>query len=227
MSRGLFVTGADTNVGKTYVAAMIVRALCKQGCRVGVYKPVASGSTPSVATDGQVLWEAAGRPKTLRDVCPQTFAAPLAPHLAARAEGQQVDAPLLRKGVDTWRADSDVVVVEGAGGFFSPISDVDLNADVARDLGYPLVIVARNALGCLNQVLLALHAARTYESGMPVAAVVLCDTSPPDGDTSRAANLREVRSLCAARDRNVRVTHVGWNASAFSDSMDWRALAGP
>src|SRR5262245_38358578 len=127
MPRGLFITGTGTAVGKTYVGALVARALRDSGKRVGVYKPVASGCEKTggklVSPDAVALWEAAGRPGTLEQVCPQRFAAPLAPHLAARAEGQLVDGALLREGIEFWRKASDVVIVEGAGGLMSPISD--------------------------------------------------------------------------------------------------------
>src|SRR5215213_6650443 len=99
MSCGLFITGTGTGVGKTYVGALIARALRGVGKRVGVYKPVASGCEMRdgelVSPDAVALWEAAGRPGTLQQVCPQLFAAALAPHLAARAEGRLVDSELL------------------------------------------------------------------------------------------------------------------------------------
>ena len=106
---GLFITGTDTGVGKTYVAALVARSLAACGRRVGVYKPAASGCGRDAqgrldSEDAAILWEAAGRPGDLDHVCPQRFAAPLAPHLAARAEGRQIDAGLLRSGLDYWRS---------------------------------------------------------------------------------------------------------------------------
>src|SRR5579863_9801562 len=84
--RGLFITGTDTDVGKTYVGAMVASYLVAQGHRVGVYKPAASGCTLRdgilESDDARALWTAAGSPGTLADVCPQAFAAPIAPHLA-------------------------------------------------------------------------------------------------------------------------------------------------
>src|SRR5689334_18385594 len=112
MSRGLFITGTGTGVGKTYVGALIARALRDAGKRVGVYKPVASGCERSddefLSPDAIALWDAAGRPGSLSQVCPQTFSAPLAPHLAARAEGKRVDSKLLRDGIKVWLDSSDV-----------------------------------------------------------------------------------------------------------------------
>src|SRR3954470_17219120 len=141
MAAGLFISGTGTGVGKTYVAALIARALRESGLRVGVYKPVASGcelrNGELVSPDAISLWTAAGQPRTLEEVCPQRFAAPLAPHLAARAEGRRVDANLLRAGIEPWREASDIVLVEGAGGLMSPIGDDDYNADLADVFGYP------------------------------------------------------------------------------------------
>ena len=102
-SPGFFVTGTDTGVGKTYFAALLVRALTEAGSRVGVYKPVASGCAKNggrlVSDDALRLWEAAGKPGELDAVCPQRFEAPLAPHLAARKEGKEIDNELLREGL--------------------------------------------------------------------------------------------------------------------------------
>ena len=124
---GLFITGTDTGVGKTYVAGLIARSLAASGRRVGVYKPAASGCLRQdgtlVSDDAVALWNAAGRPGELERVCPQRFAAPLAPHLAARAEGKALDAALLRQGLEYWRERSEIVLVEGAGGLMSPLGE--------------------------------------------------------------------------------------------------------
>src|SRR6186713_405089 len=99
---GLFITGTDTNVGKTYVAMIIARRMFEDGIRVGVYKPVLSGYShdhlhhaasipPDCQDDDFVLWRAAGSRGELTKVCPQRFRAPIAPHLAARIEGRAVD----------------------------------------------------------------------------------------------------------------------------------------
>src|SRR5688572_10261070 len=103
MATGLFITGTGTDVGKTYVGALIAQSLRNARQRVGVYKPVASGCDECdgrlTAPDAVRLWEVAGRPGTLDQVCPQMFRAPLAPHLAARVEGRRVDPQLLRDGI--------------------------------------------------------------------------------------------------------------------------------
>lgn len=191
-SRGLFVTGTDTQVGKTYVAALIAQHLRGRGFRVGVYKPVASGcdnlEIPDAPSDAQLLWEAAGKPLALRDVCPQWFAAPLAPPAAAALEGRQVDSGLLRRGLEVWAEQCDVIVVEGVGGLFAPVSDDELVADLACDLGYPLLIVAANRLGTINHTLLTLQACHHYRVPLPVIGTVLNDTAPSQQDASAYTN---------------------------------------
>lgn len=224
MTRGLFITGTDTSVGKTYVAALIARSLAAAGRRVGVYKPVASGCHIELSRidspDAVALWEAAGRPGELAHVCPQQFAAPLAPHLAARAEGRTVDPQLLRSGLDYWRKRSDFVLVEGAGGLLSPVSDDEYNADLAAEFGYPLVVVSANVLGTINATLQTLVAARTFHAGLAVAGVVLNNPVLRPNDPSTASNRDELARRCDAP--LLAEVHYGGRLDC---EVDWWALA--
>ncbi|TWT90978.1 ATP-dependent dethiobiotin synthetase BioD 1 [Pseudobythopirellula maris] len=231
---GLFITGVGTEVGKTHVATLIAQQLAQSGVRVGVYKPVASGCRKTddglVADDAVALWQAAGKPLTLDAVCPQRFAAPLSPHRAAWAEETRVDSELLRSGVDAWRDACDVLVVEGAGGLLSPLSDDDYNADLAADLGFPLVVVAANRLGVINdtlQTVLTAHAyaaANRIDTDLRLAGVVLNDIASdggPPGDESTASNLEDLEERCPAPI----LAHSRWNGG-FDRRVDWVALAG-
>jgi dethiobiotin synthetase len=222
MSPGFFITGTGTGAGKTYVAALIARELREAGKRVGVYKPVASGcesdSGDPVSPDALALWEAAGRPGSLEQVCPQRFAAPLAPHLAARAERRRVDSHLLREGIRFWRETSDFVLVEGAGGLMSPVSDEDYNADLAAEYGYPLVVVSANELGTINATLQTLVTAGTR--GLAVAGVVLNSPTAAKGDLSVASNADELARRCGA-PLLAAVQH----GCRFDREVDWMALS--
>lgn len=223
---GLFITGTDTGVGKTYVTALIARQLVAEGHRVGVYKPAASGCVRQagalVSDDAVALWEAAGRPGDLEQVCPQRFLAPLAPHLAARAEGREIDAALLREGVKFWLANSDVVLVEGAGGLMSPMGDEDYVADLAEEFGFPLVVVSRNVLGTINQTLQTLITASVFRDGLSVVGVVLNHPTPPAADdVSLAQNRQELASRCVPPV----LAEVFWGADAMDAKVDWFALA--
>jgi dethiobiotin synthetase len=199
--RGLFVAGTDTGVGKTYVACGIIAALRARGIRVGAYKPAVSGS---INGPGSPIWEdllrlqsALGGKAEFERICPQRFRAPLAPPVAARLEGKQVDVGLLRSGIDWWRARADFIVVEGAGGLLSPITEAESVADLAASFGFPLVIVARASLGTINHTLLTLEAARTR--GLSVAGIVLNHATPPDpADSSWESNPGELEKRCMA-----------------------------
>ena len=225
MPRGLFITGTGTGVGKTYVAALVARVLRAAGRRVGVYKPVASGGEMRdgrlVSADAVALWEAAGRPGTLEQVCPQVFAAPLAPHLAARAEGRRVDHQLLRTGLEFWRESCDIVLVEGAGGMMSPLSDDDYNADLADEFSYPLVVVAANVLGTINATLQTLITADTFRDGLRVAGIVLNSPQLSTDDPSIDSNADELARRCMP-PLLAEVKHGG----GFDREVDWWALAG-
>jgi dethiobiotin synthetase len=222
---GLFIAGTNTEVGKTHVAAMIARELARVGHRVGVYKPAASGCREAadglIADDAVALWEAAGRPLTLEQVCPQRFLAPLAPPRAALVEGRRVDAALLRTGLDPWLACSDVVIVEGAGGLMSPLSDADYNIDLAAAFGLPLVIIAANELGVINVTLQTLITARARAPKLPIAGVVLNQSTLRPDDASLASNAEELAARCDAP----LLATVSHGSREFDQLVDWFSLA--
>lgn len=225
--RGLFFVGTDTDVGKTTTAVAAVTELVAAGVRVGVYKPVASGAVGS-GGDADRLWQAAGRPLAREIVCPQAFAAALAPADAARAEGRVVDEGLLRSGLESWRAASDLVVVEGAGGLFSPIGPQTLVADLVREFRLPLVLVDASRLGLVGRTLMAVRAARA--EGFQVAAVVVSQTAPPRGDrddpVGDEAILRSGLDALRTRVPDVPVGVLAHGAARVAPTLDWMALAG-
>lgn len=193
-----FVTGTNTEIGKTYIASLIAAAWRNHGLAVGVYKPVASDcrmeSNKLVSDDAVKLWKAAGNPLTLEQVTPQRFQAATAPNVAARLEGTIVDRDLLRTGLQPWidaTPSFDVVLVEGVGGLMAPISDEDLVIDLAVELGFPLIFVVGNQLGCINHTLLSLRVAR--EAGLQIAGVYLNDCEALD--ESSDTNLEELQRL--------------------------------
>lgn len=226
-ARGLFVTGTDTDVGKTAVGVVIARHLHAAGRRVGVYKPVASGVTPDAWSDARNLWEAAGRPLDLTTVCPQSFAAALAPAAAAAIEGRAVDERGLRLGIEPWRRSSEAVIVEGAGGLFSPLGPTTLNADLAAEFDMPLVIVDAARLGAIGRTLGTVEAA--CARGLAVAAVVLSHVTPPEraahdplGDVRIA---RDAAAVLAAWLPGVPIGILGHGAAEVDPPIDWQRLA--
>ncbi|MDP8223644.1 MAG: dethiobiotin synthase [Candidatus Lernaella stagnicola] len=154
----LFITGTDTGVGKTHVAAGLARLWRSAGHTVGVYKPVESGCDQGRAVDAEALREAAGGVQSLDEVCPYRLAAPLAPAEAARREGVTIDFTDLVGRVQEMRSRFSVVLVEGAGGIFVPLTDEHTYLDFALAADLPVLVVAGNKLGCINHTLLTVHA---------------------------------------------------------------------
>lgn len=157
-SKGFFVTGTDTGVGKTVAAAALTRALIARGRRVAVMKPVASGSDPTPAglrnSDALTLMAAANVRVPYEVVNPYCFLPPISPHIAAREAGATIDLALLRSRFDILAAASDCVIVEGAGGWLAPISERATMAELAAALSLPVLLVVGLRLGCLNHALL-------------------------------------------------------------------------
>jgi dethiobiotin synthase len=193
----VFVTGTDTDVGKTRVAACLARAARSRGTVVAA-KPVASGVTPGTAgEDAERLGAAAGHPPVVF----ATWEAPLSPHRAALLEGRPAPGDLL----DRVRAlEADTVIVEGAGGFLVPVSlDPPLwMEDLARAAGGRVLVVSADRLGTLNHTLLTVRAVRA--AGLVPAAVALVRTRR-DADGSSAFNATDLDRLL-----DVPVVRVPW-----------------
>lgn len=194
-SKWIFVAGTGTDVGKTYCASEFAETRHRNGEHVGVYKPVASGCDRDgqgvlVAADAVQLWRAAGQPLSLELVCPQRFEASLAPPEAAVAEGKRVDENQLIDGLGSWQA-FDVVLIEGAGGLFSPISDNLLNIDFALKLQeiqtIEVVLIAANRLGVQHDVIACVRAAK--QAGLAISEVVLNSICPDQSSKTNAMRL--------------------------------------
>jgi len=153
-ARGIFITGTDTDVGKTVVSCALVRGLRALGRRVAVMKPVASGATRTPHglrnADALALMDAAGSELPYERVNPYCFEPPVSPHIAAKEAGIEVDTSRIKQDYDVLVAGSDWVVVEGAGGWFAPINNHQTMADLAWALSVPALLVVGLKLGCLN-----------------------------------------------------------------------------
>lgn len=192
---GLFVTGTDTDIGKTWVGTRIVRALCESGIHVTPRKPVESGWADDIRnTDTYKLAEAAGLDTTqttlIDQVCPNHFAAPLSPPRAAQLEGQTLTVDTLATQCQQGVKAGDFIYVEGAGGVYSPIATDGLNADLAARLALPVILVTEDRVGCINHVLLAVEAIERRD--LTLAGIVLNPKTPqPD----HMDNLHDLQTL--------------------------------
>jgi dethiobiotin synthetase len=175
MHRGIFITGTDTGVGKTYVAAGIAAVLRSHGVNVGVMKPAETGcrmrSGALIPADAIRLAKAAGAHDSLPLINPYRFRKPLAPSVAAELEGKNIRVSRLMHVYRTLLRRHDFMIIEGAGGIMVPLSHSYLYLDLATALGLPVLIVARPGLGTINHTLLTISALR--ERGLSIAGIVI------------------------------------------------------
>jgi dethiobiotin synthetase len=154
LPKQFFVTGTDTDVGKTHVCLELVRTLVEQGRSVGVMKPIAAGAHLHdgvlVNSDALSLIEASGCGQNYEEVNPYLFEEPISPHIAAKNAGVEIDLDVLVQQYQRIKSSYDSVVVEGAGGWMTPLSDSTTLADLVKRLQIPVVLVVGLKLGCLN-----------------------------------------------------------------------------
>jgi dethiobiotin synthetase len=180
---GFFITGTDTEIGKTFVTAALTRALAATGKRVAPIKSLAAGQELVdgrwVNEDVATLLAAQNLGLTDADVGPLQFREPCAPHIAARLEGRGIDRDALLAAIRATAAKADLALVEGVGGFRVPLTDNWDTADLAVDLALPVVLVVGLRLGCINHALLTAEAIRAR--GLRLAAWVAntVDTQQP------------------------------------------------
>jgi len=198
--RGIFVTGTDTDVGKTHVACGLARAWRAQGRSVGVMKPAETGvpEGTGLGPDARALVAAAGSDDPVDQVCPFRLAPPASPLAAARAEGVELSLARIEEAFTALAERHAVLVVEGAGGWAVPYASGVDTAEVARACGLPVVVVARRGLGTVNHTRLTVDAVR--RAGLEVAAVVLNDPAGEagPGDASRGGNGALIAELTGA-----------------------------
>lgn len=156
--KGLFITGTDTGIGKTLVAAGLARLLVNRGVKVGVFKPVASGGT--ISEDGKLLQKAAKLPDSAYSgIVPVHYKQPLAPWVAGWKEGK-VDLAKIEKAYQKAKASCGFLIVEGVGGIQVPITQDFFVADWIKKWKLPVLVVARAGLGTINHTLLTVDALR-------------------------------------------------------------------
>lgn len=154
-----FVTGTDTNVGKTLVSCILLHCYADQGKRVVGMKPVAAGCEGDQPNEDVVSLRAASNVlASLGQINPYSFVPAVAPHLAARFVGITISLERIEESFKELAAQADVVIVEGAGGFAVPLNDTQDGADLAAQLNLPVIMVVGMRLGCLNHALLTAQA---------------------------------------------------------------------
>ncbi|WBF44270.1 dethiobiotin synthase [Serratia rubidaea] len=181
MIKRWFVTGTDTEVGKTIASSALLQAANQAGFRSAGYKPVASGSemTPQGLRneDALALQRHSGVALAYDEVNPYTFAEPTSPHIVSADLQQPIEFTVMSSGLRRLEHCADWLLVEGAGGWFTPLSATQSFADWVTDEQLPVILVVGMKLGCINHALLTAQAVR--QAGLPLAGWIANDIAPP------------------------------------------------
>lgn len=195
-SAGLFISGTDTDVGKTFVTCALARGLREAGVDVGVMKPVETGVPKTGPKDAIALRLAAGVEDDLGLICPLQYTMPAAPEAAARAEGREISLPAIDEAYAVLSERHEIVLVEGAGGLLVPFDAKTTMADLAARLALPILLVARTSLGTINHTLLSLEVCE--RRGLDVTGVVFSHATGTLSDAD-SANLQILREMLGER----------------------------
>lgn len=224
MTAGLFITGTDTEIGKTTVTAGLTRAWAALGVHLAPVKPIAAGTEVRADHPGRrvnedvlQLWEAQGLGLREDEVGPFQLDTACAPHIAARREGRPIERTAVLSSVRRLEGRGDGVLVEGVGGFRVPLDDHPAGqgwdtADLATDLGYPVLLVVGLRLGCINHALLTAEAIRAR--GLSLVGWVGNAVSPQWGD---------LEDNCEALQRGLQVPC--WGRVPWLQPFDIQAVA--
>ncbi|WES69896.1 dethiobiotin synthase [Superficieibacter sp. HKU1] len=181
MTNRFFVTGTDTEVGKTVASCALLQAASRQGLITAGYKPVASGSESTAEglrnSDALALQRNSSLPLGYHQVNPYTFAEPTSPHIVSADDKRPIDAAVLSAGLRQLEALAEWVLVEGAGGWFTPLSPTLTFADWVITEKLPVILVVGIKLGCINHAMLTAQAVQ--QAGLTLAGWVANDITPP------------------------------------------------
>jgi len=230
---GFFVTATDTDVGKTVIAGAVADWFRRRKARVGVLKPVATGCPHLreglVSEDAEFLAACADTPHPLDVVCPNRYAEPLAPSVAAERAGVPVDWSAVERSLRVMAATSDVLIVEGAGGVMVPVDAKITMLDVARALELPAIVVARPGLGTVNHTVLTVNALRA--AGVAVAGVVVNRYPAESPGVAEETNPRQIEKwakapvLAIVPDEPVAGVTLPPGIVSAVGQVDWSSLA--
>lgn len=229
----IVVTGTDTGIGKTVIAGAIGRWFRVRGFRVSVLKPCATGCVRRreglVSEDAELLAHYADVRFPLDVICPQRYAEPLAPAVAAERAGKPLDWEAINRSISAMAAESDVMIVEGVGGVMVPMDSRHTFRDVAVWLGAPAVVVARPALGTINHTLLSVDALRL--AGVSVAGVVMNRYPAENASVAEETNPRAIEKwgkvpvLCLVPDEKISGLQLPPGVLAAIETVDWERKA--
>lgn len=200
-TKGFFITGTDTGVGKTMVTGAIANYLKRKGINIGVFKPIATGCERRreglVSPDAEFLAYCADSPLSLEQINPVRYAEPLAPWVAADRAAQPVDWEAIRIAYQNVVDSSEAILVEGVGGVMVPLEKDYFVLDLMAELRLPVVIVTRADLGTINHTLLTVNACKSRD--LKVIGLVINGYNPDEAGVAEETNLKIISELSGCK----------------------------
>lgn len=200
--QAFFITGTDTDVGKTYIASALVKHFCEQGLQALGMKPVAAGAEMVngllLNSDVTELIKVGNVDADLKLINPYVFAPAIAPHIAAEQAGIRVSLDNIQQSFDVLQTKADVVVVEGAGGFRVPINREQTMADLAVKLNLPIILVVGIRLGCINHALMTAGSIRAAGLNLVGWVANRIDPNMPAIEENIATLKAMIKAACIA-----------------------------
>jgi dethiobiotin synthetase len=198
--KGFFVTGTDTGIGKTVIAGGLIKVLNFIGLKTAGMKPVESGCSREgdvlIPSDGNFLKQMAEMPGPVSGVTPCCFESPLAPLAASELEKKTVPVADIKKAFYSLYREYNAVIAEGVGGLLVPLKKDYFVLDLAKDMGLPLIIVAKPGLGSINHTMLTVNYA--LKEGLKIAGIVINYSSPPQNNLAEETNPGILKEICPA-----------------------------
>jgi len=196
--KGFFITGTDTGVGKTIIAGALIKVLCHLGVKTGAMKPVETGCVHEgkilIPSDGMFLKQMAQMQEHVTQVSPCCFESPLAPLAASEIEKKSVSIIAIKKAFYSLYTNYDAVIVEGIGGLMVPLETNYFLVDLAKEIGLPLIVVAKPGLGSINHIMLTVNYA--LKEGLRVAGVIINYSLPPENSLAEETNPPLLKQIC-------------------------------
>jgi dethiobiotin synthetase len=196
--KGFFITGTDTGVGKTIIAGALIKVLCHLGVKTGAMKPVETGCVREgkilIPSDGMFLKQVAQMQESVTQVSPCCFESPLAPLAASELEKKNVSVIAIKKAFYSLYTNYDAVIVEGIGGLMVPLETNYFLVDLAKEIGLPLIVVAKPGLGSINHIMLTVNYA--LKEGLQVAGVIINYSLPPENSLAEETNPQLLKQIC-------------------------------
>ncbi len=197
MTKGYFITGTDTGVGKTLVAGGLAALYKKQGLNVGVMKPVATGckrvNNRLISDDAVFLKSLSEAEDEYELINPVSLEQPLAPTVAARLSNTKIDTDKINTAFDTLCERHEYMIVEGIGGLLVPIDEYYFVVDMAEEMELPVIVVCRPTLGTINHTLLTVSYARQH--GLEVKGIIVNESTEQCDAILKKTNTDEIKRL--------------------------------